>query len=225
MKTLQNFFKISVFILLLILVGIWAPWGDLDISIAPLFGVETSGAISGLQVYSLAGTIEVYVEDELKGMASVDTPLFVAPIEPGKKKVSLKRPSAIQGSYTKVDEIIDFTEGIDVVITYGIGPSDFYSQGSIITTRKRTNEAYNLEVSTNVDSPEIFIDNIRQDFSGNRLVTLISLNKQSEIRIEKDGYEPLSFTLLPEDQAERDIFQNYIIHVEARLMLQPVDIR
>lgn len=222
---MKSFFKIILLIIFLLLLGVWSPWRSFNVDLGFLFGVKKVEQVSGLQVYSLAGDMDIYIDSELKGRVTPETsPVFVDAINPGDRKVTLSRPSLVEGAYLNFDKIITFVPGVDIVISYGLGPNEFFSEGSVITLNTKVNETYNLVVNTNVEGATIVVDGIPSQIPDSRLVSNIALDRQISISIQKAGYETISLTLLPEDEADRQNLAGYIINVDVHMMLLPFEI-
>jgi len=221
---MRKFLKITFIIFVLILVGLWSPWLGWDIDVAGFFGVETPDPVSALRVNSLRGDLRVFIDDEEVGTASEEEnfPLIVDALSPGEKAVRIERIANETAEYWEYNKLINFVDGIDTVISYLVGPEEEFSEGHVITVREKTNENYNLRINLNVDDASVELDSVLEEVSGSTYTKEISLEKQYDIRIEKPGFESIEFTILPEDQIERDKFSRYIINVDVQLMYQPV---
>lgn len=222
---MKNFIKILIVLLICSLLGLWSPWLKINVSLADIFGVEEPDKISGLQVYSFSGEMEVFLDGESQGTVTPESsPFIVDAVTPGEKSVGLKRVTEIPGAYWEFSKVITFEENIDVVLSYILGPEEEFSEGNIVSTVARTDEDYNLKVNLNVEGVELYLDNIEYIVDGTEFRETISLDKQHTIKITKQGMEEIEFLILPEDQQSRDQFANYIINVDVQLMYQPVSI-
>ena len=149
---MKNFIKFLIVLLICVLLGLWSPWLKLNVSLSDIFGVEKPDKISGLQVYSLSGEMEVFLDGESQGTVTPDnSPLVVDAISPGEKSVGLKRVSEVPGAYWEFNKVITFEENIDVVLSYILGPEEEFSEGNIVSPVVRTDEDYNLKVNLNVN--------------------------------------------------------------------------
>ncbi|MCA9386608.1 hypothetical protein KC669_01095 [Candidatus Dojkabacteria bacterium] len=224
---MKTFIRIVILLLVLVLLGLWSPWLQWKIDFAKIFNVEKPDKISGLEVYSLLGDLEVTIDDVAQeGVASAteDSGLIVDAISPGEKSVTIKRKSEVSGAYWEYRDIVTFTEGLNTVISLGIGPEEEFSEGTVITAIEKTSENYNLKLKADVTDFNLEIDGVSHSVDSNEYTQVIGLDMQHTIRVTKKGYESLEFTILPEDQSDRDKLQNYIINVDLKLMLQPVQI-
>lgn len=222
---MKTFIRIIILGLILILLGLWSPWLQWNVDLAGIFNVEKPDKISGLEIYSLLGELEAEIDNiSQEGSATAESPLIIDTIEPGEKAITVKRKSEIENAYWEYRDIISFTQGINTVVTLGIGPEEEFSEGAVITATPKTSENYNLKLKANITDYKLEINNVASSVSGNEFTQDISLDQQHSIKIEKTGYETLEFTLLPADQNERNKLLNYIIEVDIKLMLQPVQI-
>lgn len=209
---------------MLTIIGLWSPWRNIDIQISEIFGVESPEEVSGLQVISTSGEVELFFEGESQGTTNPESgPIIVSPISPGEKLVRIVRNSAPEGYY-EFNRIINFVSGIDVVVSYELGPDLIFSEGSVITAKEQLDEDYNLLVTANISDYEISLDGVSSRSIENQFSSTISLERQHELRVEKNGYEPIELTLLPEDQEFRDKLNGFVINVDLNLLLQPVEV-
>jgi hypothetical protein len=223
---MRTILRILILLLFCTLFGLWSPWFNWNINFSRLFGVEKVEQISGLKVLSLSGDIDIFIDNEL--VDSVDSEnsftTSIVALEPGEKTIRLERKSEVENAFWSFNKVINFEEGLDVVISYRLGTSEEISEGHIITASEKKSETYNLFIKTNVQDPTILINNIPSVVEGNTLTQNISLDNQHVIKITKAGFEDIEFLLLPETQEERDKFKNYVINVDAHLMYQPLQI-
>ncbi len=223
--------KLVILVIILVacsVIGLWSPWRNLNINLGGLFGVSEIESLSGLQVYSLSGTIEVYLDNEYSGEITVeDSPLTVSKIEPGERIVTLKRKSDVLNSYQEINKLVTFVEGTNVVMSYNIGPVEEYSEGHIIypEIKEIINEPTKLYITTSVEDVSLQIDSsLPEVLRGLRGDRELDLSKQHLINISKNGYEPLEFNILPSNQEERDKLSKYNLILEVDLMKQPLNI-
>ncbi len=221
---------LSIIIVLLIctVVGLWSPWLQLNISISKLFGVEEPDSISGLEVYSLSGELEVYIDEEKAEGTAVfnESPLIIDEVEPGNRLIRIIRKSDFPDSYWSFSKLINFEQGKTVVITYNLGPEEQFSEGHVITVSKSDLQADSnravINFKANVSGANLFIDDAPFVITTKELSETLALNKQHIIKVEKPGYETLEFTILPKDQEDRDALKGYDINVDIYLMAQPI---
>lgn len=207
------------------LLGLWSPWLNWGINISDLFGVESPDKISGLEVYSVAGTLQVFVDDDSVGSADPDAPLFVDGLEPGTKAVRIVRDSDVEGAYWTFNQLVNFEENINVVISYYLGPEAEFSSGHIITAEKKDAEQEdNLIIKTDIEGFNLDINGISNRVESDQYSTSLPFNNQIVLKITESGYEETEFRILPEDEEERLKLEDYIITVDIQMLLQPVTI-
>lgn len=223
--------KIAILLIILplcVLIGLWSPWRSINIDIPKLFGIANQDLKSGLQVYSLSGTLEIYIDNQLKGeVTPEESPYFVDAIDPGEHLVKLARKSENTKSYWTFNKLVTFEKGTNVVISYNIGPSEAFSEGHIIyaITKDDSKAATALNIKSSQEAFSIQFDSTPfEKVTFNEYTSLLDLTKQHSIKINKSGYEQLEFVILPSSQEERDKLKSYDIVIEAQLMLQPVSV-
>lgn len=223
--------RLTVFIVLLVLcllLAIWAPWNSFNLNIASIFGIKQAVEVSGLQVNSLSGTLDVYVDGNKVGQSlSGNEPFIKENLTPGEHLISLVKVSDIENAYWKYSKVITFYKGTTVVASFNLGPEDEFSEGHIIYATENPNpqNKNNLTVSVNVDGASLTMDsNSEIPFNGSSLAVELSLDQQHIIRIHKSGYEDLQFTILPSSQDDRNKLKGLNLNIDAHLMLQPVNI-
>lgn len=222
---MKNFLRILIILTICTLIGLWSPWVSWNINLAGLFDVETPEEISGLQLTSLIGELEVRIDGESKGTVSPEnSPLFIDTVQPGERQVEIIRVSQFENAYWKFNRNIDFVAGVDVIISLGLGPAEVFSEGTVITATRKTNESFNTRIISNVVNSNIAINTIKMPQDQNSVIDNLTLDRQHLISVSKNGYETLEFRLFPSEQDERDKLKNFIINVEALLMLQPVNV-
>lgn len=222
---MKNLIKILIFLTICTLVGIWSPWVSWNINLASFFDVETPEEISGLQLTSLIGELEVRIDGELKGTVSPEnSPLFIDAVQPGERQIEIRRVSEFETAYWKFNRNIDFIAGVDVIISLGLGPAEVFSEGTIITATRKINENFNTRISANIENANISINTIQIQQEQGFVKENLTLDRQHLISVSKKGYETLEFRLFPSEQEEREKLQDFVINVEVLLMLQPVNV-
>jgi len=223
--------KLAVLFIILIislLIGLWSPWRGININFSGLFGISTQDLQSGLQVYSLSGTTQIYVDNQLKGeVTPEDSPYFVDSIDPGEHLVKLARKSDVTNAYWSFNKLVTFEKGTNVVISYNLGPVEVFSEGHIIYAIKKddTTKATELNVKLNIEGFNIQLDSLPfEKVTFKEYTSNLDLTKQHIIKLEKSRFEPLDFVILPSSQDERDKLNNYDIIIEAQMMFQPVNV-
>ncbi|MEO6729308.1 MAG: hypothetical protein ABIM99_05270 [Candidatus Dojkabacteria bacterium] len=214
--------------LLCTLLALWSPWLYWNIDARNLFGIRKPDSISGLQVFSLGGELNIQIDGKDVGSVTPEkSPFFYDTVTPGERMVSISRKSEDPNQFWTFSKLITFEEGNTVASSYFIGPSQEFSEGHFIFATKKTdlNSQSKLNVSLNTDNAQIQVESIAVDkFNGNKYSTDIDLNSQKKVRIFKSGYETLEFTILPESQEDRDKLRNYDLNLEAQLMVLPVNV-
>lgn len=218
--------SIAILLLLCILLALWSPWLYIKIDLGALFGVQRPEDISGLQVYSQSGELEVYLDGELRGTATVEKPYILDVVTPGEHLVSLKRVSEVPNSFWSFSKLVEFEMGTSVVVSYNLGPEEEFSEGHIIyATEKGEQRPSKLNIEISASDASVRIDNSAvQQINENTFVSDISLDSQKRVSISKRGYEDLEFTILPDNQEDRDRLKNFDLNIEVHLMLQPVEV-
>lgn len=210
-----------------LIVALWSPWLGWDLNISRLFGVEKKEEISGLQVISLSGDIEVFVDGVTVGSASKDNFLIVDRVTPEEHLVTLKRKSDIRNAYWSFNELISFEADTQVIVSYNLGPEEEFSEGHVIYATKKSDLAKSSVLNVEVDTEDVAVqlDDIpTQRITERKLTEVLTFDKQHRVVITKSGYESLEFLILPESQEDRDILQDYDINVKVRLAALPVKV-
>jgi len=214
--------------LLCTLLALWSPWLYWNIDVRNLFGIRKPESISGLQVFSLGGELNIQIDGKDVGSVTPEkSPFFYDTVTPGERMVSISRKSDSPNQFWTFSKLITFEEGNTVVSSYFIGPSQEFSEGHFIFATKKTdlNAQSKLNVTLNTEDAQIQVESIAVDkFTKNKYTTDIDLNSQKKIRIFKPGYETLEFTILPDKQEDRDKLRNYDLNLEAQLMVLPVNV-
>lgn len=209
------------------ILALWSPWVGWQLDASKLFGVGSAEPISGLYLYSLSGTLELEIDGESQGsVSSIDSPLIVDRVQPGQRLVSIKRVSQNSSTYWNLSELVEFTAGTNVVISYNIGPTEDFSEGNIIYAKDSTSSELNqLTVSIDSDNALVFLDNASiQQINANTFKDKITLDATHKIEISKPGFETFSFSVLPDTQEERDKLTDFDIFVDVRLLQIPVEL-
>ncbi len=216
---------VIIFFVLILLLGVWSPWLNWRVSLGSMLGLGEKSEASGMKVYSLIGELEVYLDNEYKGSATPEEWLDVVDIAPGSHEIKLIRKSSPEGGYYNFLRKINFENSVDVIISYELGPNQKFSEGHIFYAEKRVTSAENafLNIISNPDNAKIFLDSTLIGESPISNVE-IDLTSQHEIRLEKEGYDPIEFTILPETQEERDSLKGYNLNLEINMFLIPIDV-
>ncbi len=209
--------------------ALWSPWVYVDLW--SVLGLKKNDKISGLHVYSLAGSIGVYVDDVFLGNAVPETPLFYDIVMPGKRIVRLERNDQQYSeiNFWKYEKFINFIENTTVVASFLLGPTDRVSEGQIIYASERKNKKDAGKVFLNVTNTEDFYISVNSSPSvfveGKFFEINFDVQNQQTYKIFKDKYENMEFILLPADPNDRLQFTNYDLHVEVHLMKQILEVQ
>jgi hypothetical protein len=214
---------ILTIIIALIGLAIWAPWYRWNFNFLSLFGIENVEKYSDLKVKSLSGEIEIYVDKEFKGSVTDNEDFADITLKVGDHAIELKRRSP--ANYYSFNETITFEQGVEVDVAYDLGPSETFSEGYVFYTKKNfTNDGKpKLNIYSAPDMTKVFIDDIFIGESPLRSIDL-DISKQHTVKFQKDGYDDLVFTILPENIEDRQKLVNFDLIIETKLFLQPVKI-
>lgn len=212
----------------LITIAWFKPWDFLDISWRNLVGLETIKVYSGVSVFSLKDQIEVYVDNEFKDNVDASGGLLeISQIEPGIHRVTIKKKVDGNVRYYEFSKSLNFVQGVSNVIAYELGPSKEFSQGHVFYTEKKIEPVEQgktlISFLSSIPEIEVYLDDklIGQtplkDFE-------ISLAEQQIVKLRKDGYEELSFKILPESLEDRKKLESLHLYIEAELFLKPLEI-
>jgi len=213
-----------VFIIILLICAIWSPWLSWNLTFGQLLGLGTKPSYSGLKIFSLVGEVDAYLDNEYIGTISPETGcLDDNQISPGTHEVKITRKSDPAGSYYELVKNINFEIGIDVIISYELGPSKEFSEGHIFYAEKSfidTNKS-KLNVTSVPDKSKLYLDDI---FIGETpLFDIdIDLSSQHKIKLVHDGYDTIEFKILPESQEDRDKLKGYKLNLEINMFLIPI---
>lgn len=223
---MSRFFKLLLIIGVLFICALWSPWNYWNFSFARLFGVEPPPEIGGLQVTSLAGEIEVFIDGVSQGKAVAEqAPLIIPAVEPGERRISLKRISTVTGAFWELNRLVRFESGVDVVMSYELGPTADFSGGHTIFATKSNAafEGVKLNLVAAVNEAAVELDDVEIGLTP-LTEKLIDISKQHKLKISKAGYEAQEFTLLPAEQVDRNKINGYVLNVLVDLFLQPLTI-
>lgn len=225
---MKRILTITLIFVALVLLAIWSPWLRWNIDLGALIGVAKPDSIAGLQVSSLAGELEIFLDGKSAGKVTPETsPLFLDRVEPGEHLLAIKRTGDFAGSYAAFSKLVDFIAGSSVVIAYNLGPDEQFSEGHIIYATKKTVDAASskLDINLSLEDFNFSIDNLPSErITGKHLSVNLDLNSQHQVKISKTGYESLEFTILPETQEDRDKIKPFDLNIDVQLMLQPVEV-
>lgn len=223
---MKKFGFILIIIILLIVLGSWSPWLNWNFSLARILGLGSKDTSSGLTVFSLVGETEVYIDNVYQGVSSPESGnIEVLDVEPGIHEIKLIRKSTPASSYYELKRSIKFEEGIDVIISYELGPTKDFSEGHIFYAEKNFNQNQTalLNIISSPDKAKLYIDDI---FKGETPISSIEmdLTKKHKIRLEYVGYDTIEFEILPSEQEERDKLKGYTLNLEINMFLIPLDV-
>ncbi len=223
---MRKSYAIILLILIAFLCALWSPWNGLNIALPQLLGIAPKQQIGGLQVSSLAGELQVFVDGNSAGKVDpASSPLVVPAIDPGQHQVKLVRTADVAGTYANFDRLVTFESGVDVVISFELGPTAEFSEGHVIYATRKLDDSQDvlLSLKTNTSGAKVQVDDISvgdSPIAGYKL----SLDKQHKVTISKTGYDTQEFTLLPQAQSDRDKLNGYNVNVDADLFLQPIEV-
>lgn len=213
---------------LLVVTAWFRPWDKVEFSWKNLLGIENIKEYSGLSVFSLKDQLEVYIDNEfIDQVDATGGMLEIADIEPGVHRVTLRKDAGSTAQYYEFSKSINFDAGVSNVIAYELGPSREFSQGHVFYTEKKSindvSEKTFISFLSSINEVEVYLDDKLigktplEDYD-------IPLNKQYEVKLKKNGYEELSFKILPEADEERKKLNNLHLYIEAELFLKPFEI-
>lgn len=220
-KKIRNLFLLF---LLLLLLGFWSPWNDWDINFLQLIGIDTQPKLATLKVKSLAGNIDIFIDEQNMGSVTADDEFAeITTISKGEHLIQLKRLTEKEGIYYELSRKLNFEPGVEVVIAYDLGPSEEFSEGHILYTAPNFNKdsAPDLNIISEPDDVAVFLDDSQIGTTPLKELEL-DISKQHKVRFEKQGYDTLEFILLPESQEARDKLKGLSLQLEVNLFLQPM---
>lgn len=216
-------FGLCIILLVLgILAAIFVPWDKLGDLKNRILNVE--GSFSSLKVYSLAGEMKIYIDGEEEGLVNANesyTEIF--PISPGEHEVMLERVGTTDLFYENFKKKIVFEKGFDVSISWEIGPTPESSSGWVLWAQDSGEELGHatMEIVCVPEDCGVHIDDeIIEDLPITQYQ--LSLEKQHNINVSKEGYQSLEFTVLPEDEDTRRKIDGYRLFVEVNLYQLPI---
>lgn len=208
------------------ILAFWSPWKDWNLAWFNLFGINSKEGYSSLRVQSFAGDMQVYVDDESKGVASgAGEVLEILPIRPGNHIVKLTRESD-SGFYYEVVKEIPFAEDIDVIVGYELGPSEEFSEGHVLYSKKSfdANRDPILEIFSSTTNVNVKLDGV--DVGQTPLSNLeLSTDTTHKLSFAKDGYDELEIQLLPETLEEREKLKDYTLTLDVSLFARPFNLQ
>jgi len=205
--------------------AVWSPWNKWNMSWLNLLGIESKEVFSGLQVTSLDGEMNVYVDEELvESVNPENSPLEITPIESGEHTVRLERVNS-SGQYIDIIRKINFESAVNVVIGYEIGPTEDFSEGHIFFANKSFSANNNsvLEIVSAVENIKVSLDGI---YIGNTPLKEHSLDisTKHKLKFEKEGYDQMEIEILPDSQEDRDKLKNLLLTIEINLFTRPIQL-
>jgi len=219
--------KVSILVLFLVglfALAIWSPWYKWNINFYSIFGIENVDKYSGLKVMSLAGEIDIYVDNEYKGVISDNEDFAdISSLKAGSHNITLKNKNMVS-FYTFSKDLV-FEPGVDVVVAYDLGPNEKFSEGHIFYTRKNYTHTgmAKLFIYASPEKSKVYLDDV---FIGESPILSIDLDidMQHKIQIQSEGYQTLEFTILPTEIDSRKKLLDFDLILEAKLFLLPVKI-
>lgn len=216
----------TVFILAFLMgLAFWSPWKEWNFSWFNLIGINQKEGFSSLRVQSFSGNLNVYVDDELQGVAdSSGEVLEILPIEPGNHILKLTREEESAFFYELVKEI-PFSEDIDVIVGYELGPSAQFSEGHILYSKKsfEANRDPILEIFSPTSNVSVKLDGV--DIGQTPINNIeLSTDKTHKLLLEKDGYDSLEIQILPDSIEEREKLRDYILTLDVSLFARPLNL-
>jgi hypothetical protein len=222
--------KIVLVIFVLFCVALWSPWLQWRFDFFQSIGIKNANNSASLTINSLAGELEVYVDNQLAN-SQVVTPenspfTLTNQIAAGEHHVRVVRKSKVAGAFWEYNQILKFVAGYDVNVAWELGPSADFSAGHVIYIVNQTGadkSRVKLELKCNVAEAEISLDGVRiatcplQSFD-------LALDKSHEIEVKAAGYESQTFSLLPEDANYRATLAGKTLAVEVYLFRQPLPV-
>lgn len=226
---MQKLSRIVILIIVAFLCALWSPWNAWNFNLIGLLGVKDEQSVSNLQVSSLAGELQVFVDDESepRATATPDNSTVVPGISIGSHQIRLVRVSEVENAYWTYNKVIEFVAGVDVILAYELGPTEEFSGGHLIyadsSQQETTSSTVELTVSANVDSANVVVNDL---LIGETLISSFELpvDEQQRLTISKPGYEKQQFLLFPESLDDRQQLAGLDLFVEVDLFLQPLEV-
>lgn len=219
--------------ILLVFIALFAlawfkPWNTLGLTPTKIIGLEAIQQQAALTVFSLKDSIDIYIDNELK--ESIDTSggsAEIVDIKPGMHRITLRKSSETTGEFYEFSQTLNFVKGVSNVVAYELGPTQEFSQGHVFYTEKLNEQLEKgttyISFLSNMDEIEVYLNNQKvgetpiEDHE-------ITLDKQYDVTLKKEGYEELSFKILPEGESERTKLEGLHLYIKADLFLKPIDI-
>lgn len=205
-----------------VIAALFFPWHILSGFKNTLFG--GGDQFSSLKVYSLGGDMKIYIDGDERGVVrEEDTYVEIFPVTLGEHEVSLKRVATMDGFYQEFSREVSFVKGFDSSISWELGPTVDSSSGWILYANKR-NGAGN-EVTLNVLCKPTDCSLILDDTETKPIATTtfsVSLDSQHKIKVEREGYQPLEISFLPDDEQTRSKLKDYELFLEVNLYKIPL---
>ncbi len=216
---------VFLIIIVLLILAIWSPWETWNFSLYDVLGVEQKQELSALKIYSLAGKLDIYLDDEYLGSAEAESGFAEFPsITPGEHVVRLERVD--QGlEYQTLVRKLNFETGVEVVIGYELGPSKEFSEGHILYAKESFSDSDTaiLDILSTPAKIKVSLDG--QDLGATPLQNIeLSVDSRHKLTFSQEGYDTLEIELLPEDQAARDKLRNLVLTLEVNLFAQPINV-
>jgi hypothetical protein len=224
MKLFKRVITIILIVVFLVILGFWSPWNKMNLSFLNIFGIESTNRYATLKVKSLQGEISIYLDNELKGAATDNSDFAeINPVEPGEHTITLKKET--NGNYYQFERKVNFESQLDVVVAYDLGPSQIFSEGHLLYSRKNFLNTVDprLTIYSTPENVSVFLDDVE---IGSTVIKDLELDntKQHKLKFVKKGYDTMEITLLPESQSDRDKLKNYDLILEVNLFTQPIKV-
>lgn len=210
---------ITLFIVCLLVAAVYSPWQYISINLESLFGIKNNSNQSSLEITSLGGIINVYIDNNNLGKTSVnEQKLEIAPIVPGIHTVKLVR----KDNYYIFSKSINFVAGGKVSMGFEIGPTQNTTNGWIMIPTPKINENKNTYLIMNLDPPKstILINNQKIDTT----IFVVDVEKIYDIKIQKDDYLPITFQILGLSKEKLNQYRNFNIELDVKLFSLPIKV-
>lgn len=210
-------------VLILLALAVFSPWRNLNINLGSIFGIKNTSETSTLEVSSLGGKLEVFLDDNEVGSTNFQDPkLEISPISAGSHKLKLMRDSDVV--YPTYEKTILFAPGISSSISYELGLSEDMTNGWLIIPEKRVIKTASTETSITFRVfPEDSTLSINGQKKDSKVVKLDPKTKY-DVRITKEGYLPLSFQILGFDDSKIKLSSEYEYIVDVKLGSIPLKV-
>ncbi|MFW5702937.1 MAG: PEGA domain-containing protein [Candidatus Dojkabacteria bacterium] len=223
---LRKFGVVLSMVLISVLCAVWSPWHYWNISLPKIFGVEAPVALARVQVSSLGGELQVYINGEERGIIGPESsPFTIEDAKPGQNTIRLTRSSEVEGAYVEYEQVIELYEEVETVIAYELGPTYNFSQGHVISAFR--NAAIGDKTMLNVYSePTGVAVKLGEERIGTTPLENIEVDRSSAqtLTLEKRGYEPQTISILPSEENQREKLKGFDINVDANMFLIPIEL-